>query len=85
MVTGLLLMLSTQLASHGAGQIRPCELWKIVCALKYLDSISPFALINSVVNNRNVISQWTSIVQKGTPQSMQRDACCLTFSLSSGV
>ena len=81
-ITGSSLMSRTQADSQGAGQIRPVNSGKLLVACSW--SIAAF---HSPVRTRSFQSgirlpSGQPLLQKGTPQSMQRAAC--SFSSTSG-
>ena len=84
MVTGGVLMPSTQEASHGAGQMRPVNSGKLLVACNWRTASRHRPRDTMSFQSGIRLVSGHPLWQKGTPQSMQRDACARSFCSGNG-
>ncbi len=81
-ITGSSLMSRTQADSHGAGQTRPVNSGKLLVAWSWSIASRQAPVRTRSFQSGIRLPSGQPLLQKGTPQSMQRLACC--FSSASG-
>ena len=81
-ITGSSSIASTQADSHGAGQIRPVNSGKLLVAWSWSMASRQRPVRAMSFQSGIRLPSGQALLQKGTPQSMQRRAC--SFTPSSG-
>ena len=77
MPTGSSLTLSTQAASHGAGQMRPVNSGKLLVLCRISIALRQSLRYTRSLKSGMMLLTGQPLLQKGVPQSMQRAPCTL--------